>query len=365
MKKSVILVILALALGTATAQDTVFTLTPKSTYFYNDWYDIDTTVWHIAKGRYRTNPNGVTGKRFCFTLGEEVNVYGIAAAMETFNLETELQHFPDSSTYFLTLASMVDTVADSAYEYWGIYKHEGVGLVLASPRLKVNIKTSPVAYYWDINAYNAVLPPHEKLLIPMYEMFFNEPQPVRDSFYLGMTNHIRIGNMMGDVEFNTWPIFWSVLTATGTGMLKFPETYMYCWHSSNGKEEWVYQNRSSWIYLIFPILEPDSNGYFCEDNPVDTTAVDPGDTNLAVQQNVLWRSTVVLPNPACTEARVVSGVGLERVEAYDAAGTLVATVRAEGSEVRLDVSTWPAGTYLLRLTTPLGSTTKKLVVQRR
>jgi len=31
--------------------------------------------------------------------------------------------------------------------------------------------------------------------------------------------------------------------------------------------------------------------------------------------------------------------------------------------IDLDVSSWPSGTYLLRITTPTGTTTKKLLIQ--
>ena len=133
---------------------------------------------------------------------------------------------------------------------------------------------------------------------------------------------------------------------------------MYLWRSQ-GKDVW-YRSVDSWAHMIFPILEPDSNGYFCE----DSTAVEPGGDTLSVQEAMLWKSTVVLPNPARGEARVVSGVGLTQVEAYDAAGSRMGTWQASGNETRLDVSAWPEGTYLLRLTTPLGQVTKKLIVRR-
>ena len=74
------------------------------------------------------------------------------------------------------------------------------------------------------------------------------------------------------------------------------------------------------MYLVYPILEPDSNGNFCEDSPVE-----PGGDTLSVQEAMLWKSTVVLPNPARGTARVVSGVGLTQVEAYDAAGSRMGT----------------------------------------
>lgn len=71
------------------------------------------------------------------------------------------------------------------------------------------------------------------------------------------------------------------------------------------------------------------------------------------------------PNPAATMVRVVSDVGLTWVEAYYIVGAKVADQVVAGNETTLNVSSWPVGTYLLRLTTPVGSVTKKLIVQRR
>ena len=73
----------------------------------------------------------------------------------------------------------------------------------------------------------------------------------------------------------------------------------------------------------------------------------------------------LLPNPAATMTRVVSGVGLTRVEAYDVAGAKVTEQDVVGNETTLYVSSWPAGAYLVRVTTPSGIVTKKLIVQRR
>ena len=36
---------------------------------------------------------------------------------------------------------------------------------------------------------------------------------------------------------------------------------------------------------------------------------------------------------------------------------------ASGLQATLDVASWPAATYLLRITTPMGTVTKKLIVR--
>ena len=106
---------------------------------------------------------------------------------------------------------------------------------------------------------------------------------------------------------------------------------------------------------------------------------DPG---VAVQQaDLVYRYTAVAPNPATGKVKVTSSFGISSLEAYDLKGRKVHEFRAEGCEhletsrycsesipnsefsINLDVSSWPRGTYLLRIQTPAGPTTKKLLVQ--
>ena len=81
------------------------------------------------------------------------------------------------------------------------------------------------------------------------------------------------------------------------------------------------------------------------------------------QADMVYRYTAVSPNPATGRATVTSSFGLTQIEAFDEQGRLVQTLPASGLKASLDVSSWPRGTYLLRIHTPLGTTTKKLLVQ--
>ena len=69
------------------------------------------------------------------------------------------------------------------------------------------------------------------------------------------------------------------------------------------------------------------------------------------------------PNPATGEVRIASGIEMMQIEVYDEKGGLLHTLPATGLKADLDVSSWPRGTYLLRILTPAGPTTKKLLVQ--
>ena len=69
------------------------------------------------------------------------------------------------------------------------------------------------------------------------------------------------------------------------------------------------------------------------------------------------------PNPATKQVHVATNFSLTQIEAFDEQGRLVQTLPATGLKADLDVSSWPRGTYLLRILTPAGPTTKKLLVQ--
>ena len=98
-----------------------------------------------------------------------------------------------------------------------------------------------------------------------------------------------------------------------------------------------------------------------------------GDTTAAIpnsQLSPLTSHLTIRPNPASDEVTLLSSFGITAVEAYNAAGTLVFSSRDNSSFKRLsdhalslDLSSWPRGSYLLRIHTPAGTTTKKLLVQ--
>ncbi|MBR0169237.1 MAG: T9SS type A sorting domain-containing protein, partial [Bacteroidales bacterium] len=98
---------------------------------------------------------------------------------------------------------------------------------------------------------------------------------------------------------------------------------------------------------------------------IDTTVVDTThvDTVAINTVRLLERYVSVMPNPATERVQVLSSFGLSRVEVFNAAGRKVMDLKAEGMKATLDVSKLPSGAYLLRIHTPQGVTTKKLVVR--
>ena len=71
----------------------------------------------------------------------------------------------------------------------------------------------------------------------------------------------------------------------------------------------------------------------------------------------------VVPNPANGQVEITSSHLVTRIEAYDEGGKQMLDREVFDPTVTFDVTAWPAGTYLLRITTPMGTVTKKLLVR--
>ncbi len=118
---------------------------------------------------------------------------------------------------------------------------------------------------------------------------------------------------------------------------------------------WVFTgfNLSYYYFYVFPILTP---------NPDDTTGT-AVDTLTIGSAALVDRYTSVFPNPAHGSTRVLSSYGLTRVEAYTVDGRKVEELKPTAYTADIDVSQWPAGEYLLRITTRHGTVTRKLLVR--
>ena len=71
----------------------------------------------------------------------------------------------------------------------------------------------------------------------------------------------------------------------------------------------------------------------------------------------------IVPNPATDAVTVSADATLLTLELRDLLGRTVLTQQPSANSTTVDVSTLPAGTYILRLHTPQGVATKKLVVK--
>ena len=325
MKKNLVIFWLSVLGLSVSAQSTFHVNRLPDNYFYNYWYEVDSNTQAVSSSANYVLSEKVYGKRFFAEGKDSLRIYGVAASLETFDLNStiieynvyepdgEVVHIVDSSSYYSTLAKMCDTSAyEEAYEYFGLYKHLGDSLCLISPQLTVNIKTTPVTYYLDLGTRESPYSSERTRPFPVYEMYFDSAVTVSDSFYVGMTSRIFYHeNKCNGAMFYTWPIVWRNIIPD-PGPTTCPDGVAWFQSSPNrGMSRWVYFPNSMYLYYVFPIIDTSHNSYLDTMNhsgggndSIDTVGV----STLSPE-----RFVVLGPNPATREVRVVSKIGRAHV----------------------------------------------------
>ena len=346
--------LLLTALGTK-AQDTVWSIPPRSNYMITDsnWaIASDTGVVGFGGGASYTRVG-----HYFFTDKETVQIYGIAAMLEKLDFGTE---FPDGSGYYLS-DYFIDTTLDNALEYVAIYAAGPDSISLISEQKAIHCRDSVPAYYLGTNMYNPSREHREREIHAVYEVFFNEPLEVMDSFYVTMTRQSFYATPDDTLDrvWSAWPIgpvIYGTLHSDSTHVVCVGGGSQSLWINNDG----LYRYRKLGYLFLYPILMPPDTTHADTIIGGDTTHVDT--VGIAT---LLERYTALQPNPAAERVLVTSSFGLQGVELYNAAGVKVYEQQATGYSAILDVSGLPAGPYLVRIATPAGTVTKKLVVRRR
>ncbi len=344
MKKTAIFMLAMLPAMMGWAQDTVDNLLLDG-YFYNNLPSLNKD--NIPGGSFICGDNcGILTKEMYTPYKEPITIYGVAAAMSTPLDRFYIPDEPDvnpAEWWWIFFDYYGDTSTADLYEYLGVYLRSGDSLV-PHRELMVHRRYDTPAYYINFGLYRY----NPNFCYPMYEKYFDSPITVLDTFYMGTTERTS----------NTWDhplnMGFELMSLHGQECRQLHEYHVwkYCYPEYTYWNWPLRQGSDDMYLLIFPILTP---------NP-DTTGTG-GDTLAVTQADMVGRYVSVQPNPAVDEARVLSSFGLERIEAYNAEGRLVFKQEAAGLEATLDVKGWPRGTYLLRIQTPMGVVTKKLLVQ--
>ena len=338
MKKASLIIMLVAMAAAVTAQDTVPILTKKANYFYPNGFHPDSSLTPLMLSGHDGNSGGEMAKGFFAK--DTVKVIGIATVVWK-NMK---------STSYLNY--ILDTTEEGANSYLRLYTPDHDTGVVRREAL-FNIFSTPVSYYFDATATISDNP-----IVPVYELMFEHPIVVFDSFFVGKTffgtipsgAHPDGGWYDAHIEYTLGAI------GSPSGMQDYIEITLNRFVRENGTTlAWEKRTRQQYL-LIWPIIDTV--------NPTDTTGT--SDDTLAIgEPELLHRLTAVTPNPATGRAKVVSSFGLTLVEAFNAAGEKVHELRLPDAPLTatLDVSRWPSGTYILRLHTPQGVASKKLIVK--
>lgn len=88
----------------------------------------------------------------------------------------------------------------------------------------------------------------------------------------------------------------------------------------------------------------------------------PGTSQLQVESAV-DQNTSLTPNPTNNQVTVSSPFQINTIDIYTLEGKKIASAAVNSTSTSLDMTQYPAGTYMLRIITSNGMTTKKLVVE--
>ena len=357
MKKILVILLTMLSGMAAWSQDTTGSFI-RDGYYYNRLPDLKKdyySEWVVNTG----HKNGIQAKMMRVE-GKALTVYGVAATMMT-TLDLFWMQLPPDSVIAAegidveewmqagVFGLCRDTSTANLYEYLGLYL-PNADSIIAQRQVMVHRRNDTPAYYYETDIRDSW---GRAEVYPMYEKYFDSGIVVTDTFYMGVTQ-LSMEQTLGAQS----GMAFGLRAIQGLACGWFCENHIYRFNPElqyPGYVEWMTDCTHSY-YMIFPILTPDPNNPEDPDNPGDTTAAINGSDMVA-------RYVTVQPNPAVEEARVLSSFGLERIEAYDDRGRQVAEFAAKGYEATLDIKAWPRGTYLLRITTPMGTVTKKLLVQ--
>ena len=364
MKKTILLFFAITLTLSVCAQDTIHTTTPPENYYYSSWnkYKLGDTLGCTPVGYYDNMYKGL----IFYTPLDTLKIYGIAigAVLEystpcyDFAYDSTGDHlvavgdpygyYDGNGTWHL----IGDSALDESYMDFVIMQTYPNGTVVeASDSLRLHMMYDTPAYYVDMEFTDiAAAWGFTCDVLPVYEVYFDSVVTVLGKFYMGGYNHsakecIHHERMYPEITMRGW-IKYGDHDAPG---------HAVHW-SLFGSDYWEeYLDAGKVWEWFFPILTP---------NP-DSTFYDQDDSTQTSVQRAVWERYVgVQPNPATDKVTVLSSVGLEQVEVFDMAGNRVLLQEASGLSAKLNIDTLPHGTYIVRIHTPLGTTSRKLVVQR-
>ena len=116
-------------------------------------------------------------------------------------------------------------------------------------------------------------------------------------------------------------------------------------------------------YVAYVRAKCNNGGYSNWSNGVEFYIT--GDTvssPISIQTTLLEKYTHLMPNPANDVLTIFSSFSMKRIEVYSMNGVMVESMDCEGVSTQLTVADYPKGVYIVKLYTPKGVATKKLVV---
>ncbi len=343
MKKILAVIFLLASVVEMQAQDTLYTRSLRRNYLAQVWV-IDTMECTYASPEH--NLFCVNCEKIIkhFYSKDSIKVYGLAVSL----------HYRDLSSW---VADPTDS--SNSFEYFSFYEldSDSMDFHSVSDSLIFDRFNTPIEYYMDfrlrypIEGWGYIDP------YPFSEVYFDEPYTVSDTFLIGYTQRSTQVDFSGPgpMHLSHYPL------ETSSFMLDPLPTGQGWWETVTVTVDHIrVDTGTKWIttpsnyYMIYPILTP---------RPYQDTTTHSGDDTLGVGNvQTVERFVALQPNPASERVQVASSVGLNHVEVFNTAGVKVMDLPASGLSLTLNIDALPEDTYLVRVATPVGIVTKKLVV---
>lgn len=352
MKRIIIIIYLLSLGGIIHAQDTLTAFKPS--WFYNYHSPVRPTP-----GTMRTGHCDITK---VYYTDQPRYIYGVAVAVNTIdaaeyfwsNLTDEEKEFYCNLVEDTTLAHCEEFIR--AYE-----KNKDTITILREGLCNI---TTPPSCYLEIPDSVAPHWMNEHLWrLRIYEIYFDVPLWVTDSFYVGMSQYLPKKNSSAD----KWPV-WPMIPVSSEMPISIPEDlhhpFNILFSPDSNCSQWYYSDElrsggnidPSYVtllnnltfpeYWFFPIV--DSGSW----NPPHWEAIAP----------LPSVSTVTVgPNPTTGKLSVHSEHVISYIDIYDSHGELIDIHNTRALSCELDLSALPTGVYFLHLYTSGGTVSKRVI----
>jgi hypothetical protein len=323
---------------------------PPEVYYHNNWVD---TTDGIYANMYGGGACDEIGKGLIIDKGA-LQIYGVAAVAITYN-----DLAIDITDPYWMIPAIYDTSMENMHEYYRLYKKidtDTLDTVIMDmiAEAKMDIFDSNVVGYFDMKGlYDSN---YAKRYLPIRAAYFDEPVEVSDTFFVVMTQYH--SNSYKDEYGQIWnhhgaPIDYISISSFNWHNINEINILHYNWLTQRW-QIWYTPNQNNNYLLIFPLLDR-----------LPTYA-----SPLVTGGGMAWAPVVTMesfvsvsPNPTTGMATVTSCFGLSGVELYDLGGALLLSQAASGLSYTLDLRPYAAGVYILKVRTPSGTVTKKIVRQ--
>ena len=115
-------------------------------------------------------------------------------------------------------------------------------------------------------------------------------------------------------------------------------------------------------YVAYVRAKCDNGGYSNWSDSIEFYIAGDTVSPISIHTTMLEEYTHLMPNPANDVVTIFSSFSMNRIEVFALNGVLVERMDCEGLSSQLTVRDYPKGAYIVKVYTPRGVATKKLVV---